>query len=174
MPAERRNSDTDFISWAASCQHRLLRATYLMTGDLQRSEDLLQEALIKVAQRWDRLRSGNPDAYIRTVLYRDHVSLWRRRREIPVPQVHDTRVSSDDDDTERQLMVRAALARLSARQRAVLVLRYFDDMTEQQTADVLGVSIGTVKSHASVGLGRLRQTSPELAELLGRRSHDEP
>ncbi len=77
---------------------------------------------------------------------------------------------TDPDMTERQLMVRAALARLTPKQRAVLVLRYYDDLTERQTAEVLGVSVGTVKSQASVALDRLRTGAPGLASLLGGES----
>lgn len=158
--------NTDFTDWVVSRQHRMLRTAYLMTGDLHRAEDLLQEALIKVALRWPKLREGNPDAFVRTVLYRDNVSWWRRRRESPVEQVTDSAARHDADATERGLLVRQALATLTAKQRAVLVLRYFDDLTERETAEILGVSIGTVKSQTSAALTRLRERAPELADLI--------
>jgi RNA polymerase sigma-70 factor (sigma-E family) len=156
----------DFADWVASRQHRLLRTAYLMTGDLHRAEDLVQEALIKVGARWKGLCDGNPDAYIRTVLYRDNISWWRRRRESPVEQVRDAGAPHDEDVTERGLLVRKALAGLTAKQRAVLVLRYFDDLSERETADILGVSVGTVKSQTSAALTRLRERAPELADLM--------
>jgi RNA polymerase sigma-70 factor (sigma-E family) len=156
----------DFADWVASRQHRLLRTAYLMTGDLHRAEDLLQEAFIKVGARWTGLRDGNPDAYVRTILYRDNVSWWRRRRESPVAQVRDVATNRHDDKTERGIVVRNALAGLTAKQRAVLVLRYFDDLSERDTAEILGVSVGTVKSQTSAALTRLRERAPELADLL--------
>lgn len=160
------DAKADFTDWVVSRQHRMLRTAYLMTGDLHRAEDLLQEALIKVALRWPKLREGNPDAFVRTVLYRDNVSWLRRRRESPVEQVTDSAAQHDADATERGLLVRQALATLTAKQRAVLVLRYFDDLTERETAEILGVSIGTVKSQTSAALTRLRERAPELADLI--------
>jgi RNA polymerase sigma-70 factor (sigma-E family) len=159
---------SDFADWVASRQHRLVRTAYLMTGDLHRAEDLAQEALIKVGARWERLRDGNPDAYIRTVLYRDNVSWWRRRRrESPVAQVRDVATSRHDDETERGIVLRNALAGLTAKQRAVLVLRYFDDLSERETAEILGVSVGTVKSQTNAALRRIVELSPDLAEAVG-------
>lgn len=160
----------DFAGWVASRQHELLRAAYLITGDLHRAEDLLQEAFIKVGSRWHKLRDGNPDAYIRTILYRDHISWWRRRRETPMEHIHDTEAPGDPDTTEHTLVVRNALATLTTKQRAVLVLRYFDDLTERETADILGVSIGTVKSQTAPDPGRLR----DPRRRLHRRGHRRP
>lgn len=158
--------EADFTDWVVSRQHRMLRTAYLLTGDVHRAEDLLQEALIKVAMRWPKLRDGNPDAFVRTVLYRDNVSWWRRRRESPVAEPTDSAARHDADATERGMLVREALAVLTAKQRAVLVLRYFDDLTERETAEILGISIGTVKSQTFAALSRLRERAPELAVLL--------
>lgn len=146
--------DDDFSRWAAEAERPLLRSTYLLTGDLHRSEDLVQEAMVKVALRWGRLHDGQPTAYARRVIARDHVSLWRRRgREVPVAElVGDAAVSSDPDTV---LVVRRALDRLTPAQRAVVVLRHFDDLTERETADALGVSIG--------GFERLSSGPPDLA-----------
>ena len=118
--------DEGFTEWAAGCERRLLRSAYLLTGDLHRAEDLVQEALVKVAMRWSRLRDGNPTAYARTVIVRDNVSWWRRRRDTVTAELDDVAVSSDP---EAALVVRRALARLTAAQRAVLVLRHFDDLS---------------------------------------------
>lgn len=158
----------EFTAWATGVERQLLRSAFLLTGDLHRAEDLVQEALVKVALRWRRLREGNPTAYARKILVRDNISAWRRRREVPVAQVsRDVHVSSDP---EAAILVRTALARLTPAQRAVLVLRHFDDLSVQETADVLGVSTGTVKSQTSAALARLRTGAPELLDLIGRTS----
>ncbi|UMG92779.1 SigE family RNA polymerase sigma factor [Nocardioides sp. TF02-7] len=160
--------DEGFSEWAGGVERRLLRSAYLLTGDLHRAEDLVQEALVKVALRWRRLRHGNPTAYARRILVRDNVSAWRRQRETPVADVGPERPVSSDPDTE--IVVRRALARLTPAQRAVLVLRHFDDLSERETADVLGVSVGTVKSQNAAALARLRTGAPELLDLIGRTS----
>ena len=159
-----------FETWAASRQHALLRSTFLITADLHRAEDLVQDALFKVALRWDRLQAGNPDAYIRTIINRSNISWWRSRRESPLELVNDELGHSDPDPDaqERPMLVRDALARLTLKQRAVLVLRYFDDLTEAQTAEILGVTVGTVKKQAAVAQQRLREIAPELRDLAGR------
>jgi RNA polymerase sigma-70 factor (sigma-E family) len=156
-----------FESWAAARQHGLLRSAFLITGDIHRAEDLVQDALFKMAFRWDRLGGGSPDAYVRTIVYRTHVSWWRARRETPVANVQDT--ARQVDDAELPLIVQDALARLTAKQRAVLVLRYFDDLTETETALVLGVSVGSVKKQAAVAKQRLREVAPELKNLADLR-----
>lgn len=158
------NDETGFTEWATGCERRLLRSAYLLTGDLHRAEDLVQEALIKVALRWDRLRGDSPTAYARIVIVRDHASWWRRRRELVVEQMPEN--STVGFDLEAQLVVGRALARLTNRQRAVLVLRHFDDLTERETAEALGVSIGTVKSQNAAALARLREGAPELLDLI--------
>jgi len=155
-----------FETWARSRQQALVRTAYLLTGDFHRAEDLVQDALVKAAARWETLAGGTPDAWIRTVVYRDHVSWWRRhRREVftspreqPVPAVDET-----------ALVLREALGRLTPRQRAVLVLRYVEDRSLAETADVLGVTVGSVKKHASIALARLRAVAPELDELVEER-----
>ena len=160
--------EPEFTDWMASVERQLLRSAYLLTGDLHRAEDLVQEALVKVALRWRRLRGENPTAYARTILVRDNVSAWRRRREKPFAEVvTDVAVSSDP---ETEMVVRRALARLTPAKRAVLVLRHFDDLSERETAELLGVSIGTVKSQNSAALARLRTGAPELLDLIGRTS----
>lgn len=157
--------EQEFTEWATGCQRGLLRSAYLITGDLHRAQDLVQEALVKVALRWSRLRDGNPTAYARTIIVRDNISWWRRRREHPTEQ-HDE-VAAVGSDPEATLVVRRALARLTSSQRAVLVLRHFDDLSERETAEVLGVSVGTVKSQNAAALARLRGGAPELLDLIG-------
>lgn len=106
-----------------------------------------------------------PDAYARTVIYHGNVSWWRRRRgEVLTAEVVD--LPSPGAPVERRLLVRRALAALTPRQRAVVVLRYFEDLTERDAAAVLGVTVGTVKSQTHLALRRLREAAPELVELL--------
>jgi RNA polymerase sigma-70 factor (sigma-E family) len=158
--------EAGFTEWVAGAQRRLLRSAYLLTGDLHRAEDLVQEALVKVALRWPRLRDGNPTAYARTIIVRDNISWWRRKRELPMssPQL----LAEVSTDAEAALVVRRALDRLTPKQRAVVVLRHFDDLSEQDTAAALRVSVGTVKSQNAAALARLRDGAPELLDLIGR------
>lgn len=162
--------EPEFAAWAAGCERALLRSAFLLTGDLHRAQDLVQEALIKVAMRWPRLRHGNPAGYARKIIARDHVSWWRRhRRELTtgeVPRSAPT-LALSGPDSETTLIVQRALARLTPAQRAVVVLRYFDDLTERDTAEVLRVSVGTVKSQNAAALARLRTGAPELLDLIG-------
>lgn len=164
MPAD---AYADFAAFVHARQRALLRAGFLLTGDQHLAEDLLQGALVKLALHWPRVSQGNPEAYVRTVLYRDLVS-WRRRyrREqvVALPPERPALAGSGQDD---QIVFQHALARLTAKQRAVLVLRYFEDLSEAETADVLGVSVGTVKSQCHAALRRLRERAPELGSLLG-------
>jgi RNA polymerase sigma-70 factor (sigma-E family) len=157
--------EAGFTEWAAGAQRRLLRSAYLLTGDLHRAEDLVQEALVKVALRWQRLRDGNPTAYARTIIVRDNVSWWRRQREAPAPTPSGLADISSDPDAA--VLVRRALDRLTPKQRAVLVLRHFDDLSEADTAAALGVCVGTVKSQNAAALARLRDGAPELLDLIG-------
>ena len=157
--------EQEFTAWAAGVERRLLRSAYLLTGDLHRAEDLVQEALVKVAMRWDRLRDGNPTAYARTIIVRDNISWWRRRREVLVDEV--TAMAAVSSDPDAAMVVRRALARLTPAQRAVVVLRHFDDLSVEETAAILKVAPGTVKSQNAAALARLRDGAPELLDLIG-------
>lgn len=165
-----READREsFEAWARAAQSRLLRSAYLLTSDIQLAEDLVQEALVKAAVRWATLGGQHPDAWARRVIYRDHVSWWRRhRRERRVDVVPDVRTASPPG--EAAAMLREALRVLTVRQRAVVLLRYVDDLTAAETADVLGVTVGTVKKTASVALARLRADTPWLTDLVEERS----
>ena len=154
-----------FTEWVAGHQRQLLRSAFLLTGDLHRAQDLVQEALVKVALRWSRLSGGNPTAYARTIIVRDNISWWRRRRESPSETSDDLSGVSSDPTTA--LVVQRSLARLAPRRRAVLVLRHFDDLTERETAEILGITVGTVKSTNAAALARLRDGAPELLDLIG-------
>ncbi len=157
-----------FTEWAAARQHALLRTAVLLTGDVHRGEDLVQDALTKVALRWSRLAAGSPEAYARKILVRDNISWWRRNQPLSMVEEPPERPAPyDGDASERRLMLQMALARLSPKQRAVIVLRFYEDLTERDTANTLGVSVGTVKSHTHDALRRLRVLAPDLSDLLG-------
>jgi RNA polymerase sigma-70 factor (sigma-E family) len=161
-------SDADsFSEWAAHSQRRLLRTAVLLTGDHQRAEDLVQEALVKVALRWRRLRDGRPEAYARQVLVRDNISWWRKHRREVLVEPPERPGADASVAVDRRMMLDRALATLTPKQRAVVVLRYYDDLTEPATAEALGVALGTVKSQTHLTLRRLAEAAPELAELLG-------
>ncbi|MCK0112947.1 SigE family RNA polymerase sigma factor [Ornithinimicrobium sp. F0845] len=166
--------DEDFLDFVRARQDPLLRAAVLMCGNHHLAQDLLQDALAKVASRWDQVRHGSPEAYIRRILYRDAISHWRKwRREQPY-DVHSpdgdfvTRHAGPDraDEWVEGAEVRAALGELAPRQRAVLVLRYYEDLPEEQIAEILGISRGTVKSQASSALANLRRLLPGLEPVL--------
>lgn len=171
----RSDAESDFTEYVRARYGALLRSATLLTGDADSAQDLLQDALIKVAARWDRVRDGAPDAYVRRILYRDSVSRWRKwRRETsvadPAVAAPPGRVGVEDPGATwvEGAAVRQALTRLTAKQRAVLVLRYYEDLSEAQIAEALGVSAGTVKSQASVGLRRLREALPGLDPSVAR------
>ncbi|MEJ3745924.1 SigE family RNA polymerase sigma factor [Actinomycetes bacterium KLBMP 9797] len=145
----------------------LFRTAYLLVGDHHLAEDLVQQALLRAVGRWPRIvAAGDPDPYVRRILYHEHVSAWRRirRRVVEVPGAVPEPAADRSDDVVVALAVRRALARLGPRQRAVLVLRYFEDRSEAQTAEILGVRVGTVKSQARDALARLRELAPELSD----------
>jgi RNA polymerase sigma-70 factor (sigma-E family) len=162
-----------FAAFVHARGRALARTAYLLTGDHQHAEDLLQAALAKAAMRWPSLVGGSPEAYIRRILYTQHVSIWRRRRprELLSAAPPHPRAGAPDpaDATAVRLAVEQALARLTRRQRTILVLRFFEDMTEAQTAEVLGIALGTVKSQTRDSLARLRAVASDLADLVGRR-----
>ena len=143
----------EFTAWARQRQTALLRTAVLLTGDRHRAEDLVQEALSQVAVRWSRLRDGNPDAYARRVVVSRNISWWRKHRREVVAEPPKTAAAPDLD---RRLALDRALAALTPAQRAVIVLRYYDALTEADTAAALGIAVGTVKSHAHAALARLR------------------
>lgn len=162
----RESGRESFEAWARSRQQGLVRTAFLLTGDYHRAEDLVQEALVKAAARWDTLAGGAPDAWVRTVVYRDHVSWWRRHRREVFTTPREQPIPATD---ETALVLREALSQLTARQRAVVVLRYVEDRSLAETAELLGLTVGSVKKHASVALARLRAVAPELEELLEER-----
>jgi RNA polymerase sigma-70 factor (sigma-E family) len=162
----------DFDSFVRARTPALLRSAYLLTGDQHLAEDLVQSALARTHRSWGRLRAtDNAEAYTRKTMYHLQVSWWRRSKvaeslsgETPEPR---QRGAAPDYAAQAALRItlRQALLRLTVRQRAVLVLRFFEDRTEAEAADLLGVTLGTVKSQTAKALTRLRTVAPELGEL---------
>ena len=151
----------DFDRFVGDNGDGLLRIAYLMVGDLHEAEDLVQEALFRVASRWPRVsRMDNPVAYARRILVnlasRGSSRRSRNRAELNAPPPADTAVNAARLDIDDQLF--DALAALPSRQRAALVLRYYLDLPEAEVAAALSCSLGTVKSSTSRGLKRLEET----------------
>jgi RNA polymerase sigma-70 factor (sigma-E family) len=145
----------------------LSRVAFLLSGDAHLAEDLVQQTLIKVASRWERLvAQGDPEPYVRRVLYHNHISWWRRHRReaMPLAQLPEQARPDHAAGVDTALTLGAALASLAPRQRAVLVLRFYEDLSEQQTATALGCSVNTVKSQTRDALRRMRTLVQDLQE----------
>jgi len=151
----------------------LSRTAYLLTGDHQAAEDLVQETYVVLVRRWQKSGTLDPEAYVRRILYSRFVDSWRRRRLFELPWATPPDVAGGDEAgtaTDR-LTLAGALKELTPRQRAVLVLRFYEDLTESQAAATLGISPNTVKSQARVALQRLRELVPDaLASFEGAES----
>jgi RNA polymerase sigma-70 factor (sigma-E family) len=155
-----------FDEFVAARGAALMRTASLLTGNRAAAEDALQEALTRVAMRWPKvIRGGEPEPYVRRVLYTVVVDEWRRRRRLDAEPVDSPEAVAPVDIAHAvsdTLLLKEALALITPRQRAVLVLRYYDDLTEAQTAEMLGCSVSTVKSQTKRALHRLRVLAPEL------------
>jgi RNA polymerase sigma-70 factor (sigma-E family) len=161
----RADADEEFAAYTAASAARLRRTAYLLCGDWQRAEDELQAALVKLYLSWNRVRAhgaqgaqGALDAFVRTTLIRGLIDSHRRpwRREWAHAVVPD-RAAPEPLPIEDRLAVREALALVPPRQRAVLVLRFYEDCDVAETARLIGCSEGTVKSQTARGLARLRE-----------------
>jgi RNA polymerase sigma-70 factor (sigma-E family) len=158
---------TQFHEFVAARGPALFRVALALTGRRDAAEDLLQHALTETCARWRTVRQ-NPDGYVRRALYHAQVSAWRRRgrlREVPVEELPERPGADETAATDLRLALRTALARLGRRQRAVLVARFLEDLSEEQTAALLNVTVGTVRSQTHRALQRLRRTAPELSAL---------
>lgn len=150
-----------FRSYIAARSPALLRTAYLLTGNRADAEDLLQVALAKTYLAWGNIRDKNVlDGYVRRVMVNTRTSWWRRHRQVTefatdaVPETANPREATDDVVLHDALW--RALAGLGKRQRAVVVLRYYEDLTEAETAHALDISVGTVKSTTARALAKLR------------------
>ena len=156
--------DDDFTAYLQARQPSLLRTAYLLTGDRHQAEDLVQNALAKLYLSWDKVRDrGSMDGYVRRIMVNENNSLWRRawkRREFATDEVPESTPSYDEYDDGRSGELWDLVQTLPRKARAVLVLRYYEELTEAETADLLGISIGTVKSQTSRALATLRERTP--------------
>ncbi|MFI6860057.1 SigE family RNA polymerase sigma factor [Streptomyces sp. NPDC050421] len=146
-----------FDEFARSRQAQLRRAAYLLCGDWHLAEDLTQTALAKLYAVWRKVRMDSPDSYARKVLFRTFVDETRRRRWWERPSARQCDLAAPAHDPDLRLVLLAALRQVPARSRAVLVLRFWEDQSVEETAAALGCSTGTVKSQTSRGLATLRR-----------------
>ena len=170
--ADRRSArdarDADFAAYLAARQPSLLRTAYLLTGNRHDAEDLVQIAFAKLYLSWDKVRDhGSMDGYVRRILVNEHNSLWRRAWKRREHAADDTVLHALDephhDDHEDGLGAELwdVVQTLPRKARAVVVLRYYEELSEAETAAVLGISVGTVKSQASRALATLRERASQ-------------
>ncbi|MEV4111725.1 SigE family RNA polymerase sigma factor [Nonomuraea sp. NPDC049695] len=161
--------EAEFRTFVVERSAALFRTAYLLTGDRHSAEDLVQSALAKTAAKLARLRDpAAVEGYVRRAMYHEQVSWWRRRSkaaEVSTDHLPDLADDGHADVADLRLVMRSALARLTPRQRAVLVLRYFEDLPESEIAKVLGISVGTVRSQTHRSLERLKKVAPELRTM---------
>lgn len=157
--------DADFTAYMQARQTTLLRTAYLLCGDYATAEDLVQTTLAKLYLKWDTVRSRDSlDGFVRRILVNEHNSLWRRawkRVEFTTDQPPEVRGAGPDEYADFHDQLWSFVGSLPRRQRAVVVLRYYEQLTEAEVADVLGCSVGTVKSQASRALAALRERAPQ-------------
>ncbi|MCW2780442.1 MAG: SigE family polymerase sigma factor [Marmoricola sp.] len=174
MRTRQASRDADFEAWMVARHGALLRTAYLLTGDSHSAEDLVQTSLAKLYLAWDRVQDREHiDAYARRILVNEHRSGWRRpwrKREVVSEQVPERGAPAAEYDGESDALW-DFVSTLPPKQRAVIVLRYYEQLSEAETADVLGVSVGTIKSQASRALATLRSRVDDHPEL-SRREED--
>jgi RNA polymerase sigma-70 factor (sigma-E family) len=163
-------AEREYREFVASRHTALFRVAMLLTGHRQDAEDLLQTALTKLALHWTRVaRAAAADAYVRKILYHQQVSRWRSRRyrrEHVTAEPPDRGAVGDlAHDSALRVTLATVLGQLTRRQRAVIVLRYYEDLPEADVAQILDCSVGTVRSQTHRSLARLRVLYPELATL---------
>lgn len=154
-----RSDEQEFRDFAAARSRALLRTAYLLTGDHQHAEDLLQAALTKVFLAWGRIRDpAAAESYARRTLINTYTSWWRRRswHEQPVESFADAQHPDSGADLVERDRMWQAMTSLPLQQRAVIVLRFYEDLSVDETARLLRIHTGTVKSHTSRALAALR------------------
>lgn len=144
-----------FDDFVAARYHALLRTARMLVANPADAEDLVQESLARCVPHWSKI-ADKPEAYVRTTMVRANISRWRRQKmaEIPTEFVPETSVTSPDVEGSDELL--RALAQLAPRQRAAVVLRHVEDRSERETAELMGCSVGAVKSQTAAGLAKLR------------------
>ncbi|MBO0810989.1 MAG: SigE family RNA polymerase sigma factor [Microlunatus sp.] len=158
----------EFESFVAANWRQLLRAAWLLSGNWAAAEDLAQSALAQVWAHWPRVRAADePEAYVRRMLTHQFLGQQRRRSsgELPTDELPESRAPDGTSDVDRRMALTRAMAELPPQQRAAVVLRYFQDLSLEQTAVALGCSVGTAKSQTSRALAKLRR-SAHLEALL--------
>ena len=179
MSMRSGETEVSFEDFVRARSGSLLRTALLLTGQRAEAEDLVQIALERAYRHWPRIcRSEGPERYVRKILARASAERWRRlarRPERAMPAAEHGPVEPDrtNEIADRDYLLRA-LAALPPRQRAVVVLRYFDDLSEAETAQMLGCSLGTVKSQTARGLARLRVTADSPTTLPSGRAAGRP
>jgi RNA polymerase sigma-70 factor (sigma-E family) len=165
-----QDKDAEFEAYMSARQPSLLRTAYLLTGDQHTAEDLVQTALAKLYLSWDKVqRRELVDGYVRRILDNENNSLWRRawkKREFSTDTLPDQQTVTDTHDDGRSAALWEFVQTLPRKQRAVVVLRFYEDLSEAEVAETLGISVGTVKSQSSRALAALRSrvhTQPLLA-----------
>ncbi|MCP2338004.1 SigE family RNA polymerase sigma factor [Actinomadura rupiterrae] len=165
----------EFRAYVAARGPVMLRAAMRLTGDRAEAEDLLQAALAKTYLAWDRIHDRDAvDGYVRRAMVNTQISWWRRRKldVYPTDELPDLPVDDHTRRSEMQDALGRALRRLPARQRAAVVLRYYEDMPETEIAEILGVSVGTVKSTVSRAMAKLRDDAGLEADFPQPNVHD--
>ena len=161
--------ETEFIAFVEQRSSALIRVAYALTGDQRAAEDLVQGALAKAYARWSKIH-GDAEPYVRRIIYNDRASGWRRparQAELSVAELPERAAPGrHDHDVTLRITLRQALLSLPPRQRAVLVLRFLEDRTIEETAEVLGCRPGTVASQTSRALAKLRDLVPALDDEL--------
>ena len=167
--------EAGFAQFVEARERALQRTAWLLTGDWALAEDLVQTALVRAWPRWERiLRRDDPEIYVRRVMVNTWSTWYRRkwRGEKPAAAMPDSAAAGDlAAEVAVRLAVRQALGSLPRRQRAVLVLRIYDDLSEARVAEVLDCTVGTVKSTMSRALAKLRE-DPQISGLMSERSGD--
>jgi RNA polymerase sigma-70 factor (sigma-E family) len=171
-------TSTEIRDYVAARGASLARAAYLLTGDRAAAEDLVQETYVVMVRQWRRIDRHNPDPYVRRIMYSRFVDSWRRRHGLveepsglgddPAQGSRAAASPASEDPsatTVDRLVLREALLSLTPKQRALLVLRFYEDLTEVQTAHALGVSPSTVKSETRAALRRLRDLAPAVVSF---------
>jgi len=164
VPDRSAGRDAQFTEYLAARQPALLRTAYLLTGDRHQAEDVLQTSLAKLYLAWDKIRDRDSvDAYVRRIMVNENNSVWRRawkRREHTTDEVPEAAPVLDTYDDGGSDALWALVQTLPPKARAVVVLRYYEELSEAETAGVLGISVGTVKSQTSRALAALRERTP--------------
>ena len=174
MADRTRTRDEEFAAYMQARQPSLLRTAYLLTGDRHTAEDLVQTALAKLYLSWDKVQQRDSlDGYVRRILVNENNSLWRRgwkKREYSTDDMPDHDHATDRYDEGQRDAVWDIVQTLPRKARAVVVLRYYEQLSEAETAEALGISVGTVKSQASRALATLRERTPRHLNPL---NHEE-